>query len=164
MENNKRFLLAMMLLPWLTFPFLGKKAVKRFSITSLFIGVVVVIESLIAHKRGWWRIYERLHPKIMGELPFIVGPFYIGAIWILKFTFGKFLRYSFLNLGIDTFHIYVFVKWLKSMGIVSLIRLKNYQALMMFTFNALIMYGFQLLIDKKVNPKRPTTVLKRIFS
>lgn len=164
MDSKKKYLLVIMLLPWLTVPFLGKKAIKRFSITSLFIGLVVGAQSVYAHKKGWWRVYPQLFPNMISELPFIIGPFYVGAIWILKFTYGKFLRYTLLNLGVDTFHIYIFAVWLRRMGIASLIRLKNYQGLLLFSVNAFIMYGFQRLIDKKVNPEKPKSLIKRILS
>lgn len=164
MENKKKFLLIVMILPWLSVPFLGKMAIKRFSLTGVFIGILFALQSVLAHKRVWWRVYPNLHPKLMGETPFIIGPFFVGALWILKYTYGKFLRYTFINLGVDFFHIYIFVNWLKNQGIASLIRLKNYQALLLFSANAAIMYGFQFLIDKKVNPQKPKSFIKRIFS
>jgi hypothetical protein len=164
MENNKRFLLLLMLLPWLSVPFLGKKSFKRFSLAAMLISVVFAIQSVISHRRGWWRVYPKLIPNVIGEFPFIVGPFYVGAMWILKFTYGKFFRYLLLNLGVDFFHIYIFVTWLKSQGIAALIRLKNYQALLLFKLNAILMYGFQTINHKKINQKKPKTLLKRIFS
>lgn len=164
MDDKKKFLWIVMFLPWLTFPFLGKQTVKRFSIASIAIGILFGVQSVIAHRRGWWRVYPRLHPKIMGELPFIIGPFYIGALWILKFAYGKFMRYTLLNLGVDFFHIYIFVTWLRKMGIASLIRLKNYQALILFTFNAVLMYYFQRVFDNIIKPKKPKSWTKRILS
>jgi hypothetical protein len=163
MNNKKKFVLVVMLLPWLTVPFIGKNAMKRFSLTSIVIGLLFGAQSIYAHKKGWWRVYTQLFPKTMGEVPFIVGPFFVGAIWILKFTYGKFIRYTLVNLGIDFFHIFIFVKWLQRVGIASLIRLKEYQALLLFSANAAIMYGFQRLIDKKVNPKKPKSFIKRIL-
>jgi hypothetical protein len=164
MNNKRKYVLVIMLLPWLTVPFIGKKAMKRFSLTSIFIGLLFGLQAVYANKRGWWRVYTQLFPNVMGEVPFIIGPFFVGVIWILKFTFGKFLRYTLINLGVDIFHIYVFIRWLQRMGIASLIRLKDYQALVLFSANAAIMYGFQWLIDKKVNPKKPTSLIKRILS
>lgn len=163
MDTRKKYILVIMVLPWLTVPFLGKKALKRYSFTSLIIGLLFGGQSLYAHKKGWWRVYPKLIPHVIGEFPFIVGPFFVGALWILKFTYGKFLRYTLINLGVDFFHIYIFVAWLRKMGIASLIQLKNYQALLLFSINAATMYGFQWLIDKKVNPK-PKSLIKRIFS
>jgi hypothetical protein len=164
MKFRKLLLVVTMLLPWLSIPFIGKNAIKRFSLTGVFICLVFGFQCVVAEKRGWWRVYQRLFPSGMAEIPFIVGPFFVGALWILKYTYGKFLRYTFLNLGVDTFHIYIFVSWLKKMGIASLIRLKNYQALLLLTINAVVMYGFQFLIDKKVNPVKPKSWIKRILS
>lgn len=163
MENKKRFLLIMMLLPWLSTPFIGKKAIKRFSLAAMLIGLVVSAQSVIAHKRAWWRVYPQLIPNVIPEIPFIAGPFYVGSLWILKYTFGKFLRYTLVNLAVDSFHIYIFVDWLKRLGIASLIRLKRYQALLLFSFNAVVMYGFQLLVDKKLNPQKTKSLIKRIL-
>ena len=164
MNYRKLILLAITVLPWLSFPFLGKQAIKRFTFASIFAGVLILIQSVIAYNRGWWKVYTRLIPNVMGEVPFVIGPFYIGALWILKLTYGKFMRYSLTNLGVDFFHIYVFVAWLKKLGIAALIRLKNYQALLLFTANALAMYGFQFFIDKKINPKKKKSLIKRIFT
>ena len=164
MDNKKKFLLVVMLLPWLTVPFIGRKAMKRFSLTSIFIGLLFGVQSVYAHKKGWWRVHTQLFPNVMGEVPFIVGPFFVGATWVLKLTFGKFLRYTLVNLGVDFFHIYIFVKWLHRVGIASLIRLKDYQAQILFSANAAIMYGFQRLIDKIVNPEKPKSIIKRILS
>ncbi|MEW9050815.1 MAG: hypothetical protein AB2392_06635 [Neobacillus sp.] len=164
MEHKKRFLLAVIVLPWLTVPFLGKKAFKRFSLTALFICGMFGVQSVIAHKRGWWRVYPKLFPNMIGEFPFMIGPFFVGALWILKFTFGRFLRYTLLNLAVDYFHIYFFVAWLKRMGVASLIRLKNYQAYSLFTINAVLMYGFQMVVEKWRARKHPKTFIEKLFS
>ncbi|MFP7298853.1 hypothetical protein [Neobacillus niacini] len=164
MNNKRKYILVIMLLPWLTVPFIGKKAMKRFSLTAAFIGLLFGLQSVYANKKGWWRVHTRLFPNVLGEIPFIIGPFFVGSIWILKFTFGKFLRYTLINLGVDFFHIYIFVNWLHRVGIASLIRLKEYQALILFTANAAIMYGFQWLIDKKVSPEKTKSLIKRILS
>ncbi len=74
------------------------------------------------------------------------------------------MRYTILNLGVDFFHIYIFVTWLRKMGIAALIRLKNYQALILFTVNAVLMYGFQSIADKIMKPKKPKSWIKRILS
>jgi hypothetical protein len=51
MRNNKMILLVMIVLPWLTVPFLGKLTIKRFYPGALFISVWVFFESIIAEKR-----------------------------------------------------------------------------------------------------------------
>ncbi|MEH7179848.1 hypothetical protein [Neobacillus vireti] len=164
MDFRRKLLLVIMILPWLTVPFLGRQALKRFSLTSLFIGILFGGQCVYAHRKSWWRVYPKIFPNSMAEIPFIAGPFFVGAIWILKYTYGKFLRYTFLNLGVDFFHVYIFVAWLKKLGVVSLIKLKEYQALLLLTVNAVVMYGFQWLIDSKVAPNKTKSLLTRIFS
>jgi hypothetical protein len=143
MKNNKMFLLAMMILPWLSVPFIEKRTFRRFLPGALFICIWVAVESIIAKKRVWWRFSEKLIPNAMGEIPFIVGPFFIGSLWILKFTFGKFLRYFIVNLIVDVLFIYPGIHFLKNIGIVSLVRLKHYQMLLIFLAKSVLMYGFQ---------------------
>ena len=162
MRKNKMILFAMMVLPWLSLPLLGKLSFKRFYPGALFISVWVAVESIVAKKRMWWRIYERTIPQVIGEMPFILGPFFVGSLWILKFTFGNFFRYLFLNLLLDTFFAFPGVYILRKLGIASLVRLKPYQMVLLFMCKSVLMYGFQ----SKVNGlrKKPKSLFKKLFS
>lgn len=148
MKNNKMFLLGLMILPWMSVPFIKKQTIRRFLPGALFICVWVAVESMIANKRVWWRFYEKLIPNAMAEIPFIVGPFFVGSLWILKFTWGKFLRYLFVNFIVDIMFVYPGLFLLKKMGIVSLVRLKHYQMLLIFLTKSVLMYGFQGMVGK----------------
>ncbi|WP_413303213.1 hypothetical protein AA0X95_25640 [Bacillus sp. 1P10SD] len=162
MKQNKLFLLAMMLIPWLSLPLLGKRAFKRFYPGALFIFVWVLFESYFAKKRLWWRFYEKLIPKTMGELPFMIGPFFVGSLWILKFTFGNFFRYLLLNLILDTLFAFPGMIALRRMGIVSLVSMKHYQMGLIFMIKSVIMYGFQSMIEKM--RKKPKSLIQKIFA
>lgn len=89
MKYSKSLLVLMMILPWFSVPLLGKGDFKRFLPAGLFISLIVRIVNYIAKKRKWW--YETLHPKISGVIPFMLGSFLIGSLWILKWTYGNFL-------------------------------------------------------------------------
>lgn len=162
MRKNKMILLVMMLLPWLSLPLLGKRTIKRFYPGALFIVVWVAVESIVAKKRMWWRIYERIIPKVIGEMPFIIGPFFVGSLWILKFTFGNFFRYLYLNFFLDTLFAFPGMYTLRKLGIASLVRLKPYQMVLLFMSKSVLMYGFQI----KVNAlrKKPKSLIKKLFS
>ncbi|NHC40497.1 hypothetical protein G6549_10985 [Bacillus sp. MM2020_1] len=162
MRKNKMILLLIMILPWLSMPFIGKRNVKRFYPGALFICVWVFVESMIANKRVWWRFYEKLTPKGTGEMPLIIGPFFVGSLWILKYTFGNIIRYFFVNLIFDVLFIYPGLFVLKKLGIASLIRLKSYQLLTIFMSKAMIMYGFQSLANKL--RKKPKSLIQKLFS
>lgn len=147
-KYSKSLLLLMMILPWFTVPLMGKEAFKRFLPAGLFISLIVRIVNFIAKKRKWWWWYQTLHPKISGVFPFIWGPFLIGSMWILKLTYGKFFRYMLLNLAIDGAFTYGLVYYLQKLGIASLVRLKKINLLLIFTVEALLLYGFQIIKDR----------------
>jgi hypothetical protein len=148
MRYLKSFLALMTILSWLSLLLMGKVTVKRFLPAGLFITVVVAIEDLIAQKLNWWRWYVKLHPQLSGIVPFLLGPFFIGSLWILKLTYGKFFRYIILNLMVDSIFTYVLVDWLKKLGISSLVRLKKYQLSLLFFLKSLLLYGFQFAKEK----------------
>jgi hypothetical protein len=151
LRKPKIMLFIMLIFPWLSVPLLGKETFKRFFLAGIFISLVVRMESIVAKKRKWWWFTEKVHPKLIGEFPLIWGPFLIGSMWILKFTYGKLFTYMITNLAIDTLFTYPFVKIMKSQGIGSLVRLKKYQLSILFFFKSLILYGFQFLKEKKKN-------------
>jgi len=146
---EKFVFILMIVVPWLTAPFLGKKTLKRFTPGALFICIFVFIESLYAHKKLWWLFHKRLIPKVIGELPLIIGPFFIGTLWILKFTFGNFKRYAITNFCIDAFFIYIHIPILKKIGYASLIRLSKFNFLLIFLFKAVLLYLFQIVMESK---------------
>ncbi len=142
----------MMILPWFSIPLLGKSAFKRFLSAGLFISMMVRLVNFIAKKRKWWWWYTKLHPEISGSIPLIVGPFFIGSMWILKLTYGKFFKYMLLNLVIDAFFTFVLVDhWLTRFGIASLVRMKKIQLMYVFIILALQLYGFQYVKENFSN-------------
>lgn len=145
---SKSLLVLIMILSWFSIPLLGKREIKRFLPAGLFITMIVSIEDLIAKKRKWWWWYEKLHPKLSGIVPLLWGPFFIGSIWILKWTYGKFIRYIILNLIIDSMFTYLLVDLFKKIGIASLVRLKKYQLSLLFFLKSLLLYGFQFVKEK----------------
>lgn len=162
MKKNKMILLVIMILPWLSMPFMGKRTIKRLYPGALFMFVWVGVESILAKKRVWWRIYEKVNPNIIGELPFMLGPFFVGSLWILKFTVGNLIRYLFLNLIFDTLFAYPGMFILKRLGIASLVRLRPYQMLLLFMSKSVIIYGVQSLADKL--RKKPKSRFQKLFS
>lgn len=144
----KALLPAMLVLSWFTIPLLGTRAIKRFMPASILMAIVVRLEGKLAKKRKWWWYYVKIHPKLSGGFPLVWGPFLIGSIWILRFTYGNFKWYVLLNLVVDTIFTYKFVDMLKNLGIASLVRLKKYQLSILFFIKSLLLYGFQIIREK----------------
>ncbi|WP_282171317.1 hypothetical protein [Cytobacillus firmus] len=148
--KKKLYLVLIILLSWLTVPFIGKKDFKRFYPAALFMGFYVLIEGIIAEKNKWWTIKARFHPKLSGELPFVLGPFFAGSIWILKLTYSKPLLYLLLNGVVDAFFAYPFYTWFKKIGIWKLRRFSQMNLFMLFLLKSIFMYVFHLIfVDKK---------------
>ncbi len=137
-----------MFLPWLTLPFLGKKTMKRFLPSGVFMGLLVFFESVSAIKRGWWAVFKKLYFKLYGLEPFIFGPFFIGSLWIMKLTYGRFISFIFTNLLIDTTFVYAILDWFKNRGYGTLIKLEKYQLSLLFFVKSILMYGFQGIYEK----------------
>ena len=145
--KKKFYLIGIAIIPWLLIPILGKKHVKRFLPASLLMGIILIGESLLAHKRMWWWIYKRPHPKIMGEAPLILGPYIMGALLMLRLGYGNILRFFIINLCVHFFFVYVLMDWFKSIGYWSLVRMKKYQLFLLFSIEGIILYIMQILLE-----------------
>ncbi|MFD2443796.1 hypothetical protein ACFSO7_07340 [Bacillus sp. CGMCC 1.16607] len=158
MRKVNKYVLLLTILPWLSAPFIGMKTFKRFLPGVLFMAVYVFIEGMVAEKKKWWWFPFHIKPNVLGELPLIVGAFFVGSFWILKFTYGKFKNYIIINLIIDTIFTYIIVGLLKKIGYVSLVRLNKFQLSLLFMVKSIVMYGFQFFYEKyiphkeKINP------------
>ena len=147
MKYSKTLLSLTMIIPWATAPLLGKKTLKHYFPAGIMIALMVRVVNVIAKKRKWWWWYDTLHPRVSGVIPFTLGPFFVGSIWILKWTYGKFFRYLALNILFDATFTYMAVPILTNFGVASLVRMKKIQLMYVFTFLAIILYAFQFLYE-----------------
>ncbi|WP_026572957.1 hypothetical protein [Bacillus sp. UNC438CL73TsuS30] len=148
MKNTKFLILLMFILPWLSLPLIGRKTVKRFLPSALFMCVYLMFEGMLAEKRKWWWFPYKIKPNVLGEMPLIFGPFLVGSLWVLKFTFGKFNLYLLVNIIVDAIFTYLGLDLFKKMGYVTLVRLSKLQLSLLFLVKSFFMYGFQVLYDK----------------
>ncbi|TCJ00466.1 hypothetical protein [Cytobacillus praedii] len=155
MRYSKLLLILMMILSWFTVPFVGRASIKRFLPAALFMAIIVRMVNFIAKKRRWWWWYVKVHPSVSGSFPFVCGSFFVGSLWILKFTYGNFMKYMGLNLAVDSIFTYVIEPYLQKFGIASLVRMKKIQLMYVFTVLAFLLYGFQL-VKEKVSLKKAT--------
>ncbi|MED3574189.1 hypothetical protein [Cytobacillus praedii] len=148
MRYSKLLLILMMILSWITIPFVGKASIKRFLPAALFMAFIVRVVNFIAKKRKWWWWYEKIHHSVSGSFPFVWGSFFVGSLWVLKFTYGNFMKFMGLNLAVDSIFTYVIEPYLQKFGIASLVRMKKIQLMYVFTVLAFLLYGFQLVKEK----------------
>ncbi|MEA3321158.1 MAG: hypothetical protein U9Q88_14210 [Bacillota bacterium] len=134
----------------LTLPFLGWKHFKRFLPGTLFMSILIALESIVAEKYKWWAIYKKIPPYFVNEFAFIIGPFFAGSLWILRLTYGRFYLYLLLNAVVDAIFVYPIYVLFKNMGIFELKKMNSHQLYGLFLIKALLMYGFQALWEKYV--------------
>jgi hypothetical protein len=162
--RHSRFLLIlMMILPWFSIPLLGRGTIKRFLPASILIACVVKINNITAKKRNWWEFYNSIHPKIPGDIPFILGPYLILSIWILKLTYGKLTLFMITNAIGHILFAFPGMKLLKRLGIVSLVQMKPIQLTLLLTIRGFLLYGFQFVIEniKQNNTFRNLKLIKK---
>lgn len=138
----------MMVFTWFSLVFIGKKSIKRFLPASLFMAIIVRVVNIIAKKRQWWWWYEKISTSVSGSFPFVWGPFFVSSFWILKYTYGNFIKYMGLNLLTHSAFTYALEPYLQKFGIASLVRMKKIQLMYVFMVLAFLLYGFQLVKEK----------------
>ncbi len=149
LKNQWLINIAMILLSWLSLSFFGWRNIKRFFPASLLIVFFEAINVQIGKKRKWWVFYNKPKSYISGEFPFNIGPFLVSAMWILKWTYGKFKLFLLLNATLNAFFAFILIKLMEKLKVVRLVRLSQFQFFLYFFFKAFTLYGLQYIIERK---------------
>jgi hypothetical protein len=142
------FNIGIILIPWLTLLFLGKRNVKRFSLAGIVIVIVEIINHKFGQKRNWWIFFDKRKSFLTNELPFSIGPYMPLSMWILKYSYGNFKKFVLLNVIADGLFAFLFIDILKKIKIIGLFKLNHFQFFLYLHYKAYILYGVQYLIDK----------------
>jgi hypothetical protein len=146
MRNQKLFLFSLLVLPWLTLPFLGRKAFKRFLPTAIFMCTFTKALDFYGEKKNWWKFYSGIGPfNSMNFMNF--GPYLVASLWMLKLTFRKFPLFIISNTLLHLSFILYGLKYVKDFNIFSLENLTKVKYMVIDFIRALILYSFQYLIE-----------------
>lgn len=154
MKTSRRhilFNLIIILVPWLSLLFIGKRHFKRFFASSFIIATLEMISHIYGHMRGWWEFYDKPRSFIKDELPFDIGPYIPIAVWIHKFSYGNFKKFVLLNALANAAFSFLFMPFLKKIKIIKLKRLNYVQFFFYIHYKAYLLYGVQHLIEKNRN-------------
>jgi len=147
-KRHLLFNLSIIIFPWLTLLFIGKKSVKRYSLAGIFIIVFEIMNHLYGNKRNWWKFYDKRKSFIKDELPFSVGPYMPLSMWLLKYSYGNFKKFITLNAIADGAFAFVLMNILKKFKIIRLNRLNHIQFFIYIHYKAYLLYGFQYIVEK----------------
>jgi hypothetical protein len=142
------FNLAIIIIPWLSLLFIGKRSFKRYSISGVFIVIFEIINHLYGHRRNWWKFYDKRKSFIKDELPFSVGPYMPFSMWLLKISYGNFKKFVLLNVISDGLFAFFFIDVLKRLKIISLNGINHIQFFLYLHYKAYLLYGVQYLVEK----------------
>ncbi|MGG5252201.1 hypothetical protein ACQYAD_01485 [Neobacillus sp. SM06] len=150
MVSKRHFLfnLSIIMIPWLSLIFMGKRSLKRYSVAGVFIVVFEILNHLYGHKRKWWKFYDRRKSFLKDELPFSIGPYMPVSMWLLKSSYGNFKKFVLLNVISDGFFAFLLIDILKKLKIVALNRLNHFQFFIYLHYKAYLLYGVQYLYEK----------------
>lgn len=135
-----------MLISWVFLLLAGKETLKRYLPASMFMSLLVYSENVLAERIKWWTIKTKVFPKVNGIMPFVIGVFLSGSVWILKFTYKNLYLYIVVNILVDTFFTYPFYSMFKKLGVWKLTHLTQFQLSALFFIKSLLMYAFQKYI------------------
>jgi hypothetical protein len=148
LKNQKLFYIALLILPWLTVPFLGRSSFKKFLPAAIFISTFTKAIDLFGEKKNWWRFYKGIPPLDSMNF-FNFGPYLVTSLWALKMTYGKFPLYLISNLILHICFIFLGgVKLVSHFKIFTLEKLTKFQYLAIDFLRALLLYAFQFISEK----------------
>jgi len=147
-KRHFKFNLALVLIPWLTMLFIGKRSLKRYSFSGIFIIIFEIINHIYGHKRKWWKFYDKPKLFVRDELPFSIGPYMPLSMWLLKYSYGNFKKFVLLNVIADGIFAFIIMDVLKKMKILRLNRINKFQFFIYIHYKAYLLYGVQFLYEK----------------
>nr|WP_040209253.1 hypothetical protein [Neobacillus jeddahensis] len=148
-KRHRLFNIGLILIPWLSLIFIGKRNIKRYSFAGVVIVVFEIINHKIGQKRNWWMFYDKRKSFLTNELPFSIGPYMPLSMWLLKVSYGNFKKFVLLNVMADGLFAFVFMNLLKKIKILRLNKLNQFQFFLYIHYKAYILYGVQYFIENK---------------
>nr|WP_295972539.1 hypothetical protein [uncultured Bacillus sp.] len=149
--NRSKMLWSLLLVPWLTLPFIGRYALKRFMSAAIFIIIFTKLLDSYGEKRKWWKFYKGY--SLLNSMDFLLlGPYFVISIWMLKLTYGKFLTFFISNKLLHMIFIFFGLQYLDGFRIFSLKKLSKFQYWSTHIIRALVLYAFQFIKEKLQKP------------
>ncbi|MDQ0156544.1 hypothetical protein J2S07_002865 [Robertmurraya andreesenii] len=137
------------ILTWLSVYFLPKKTVKRYLPSSTMAALLVMTTVFIGTHFNAWKVKGGTITRILNILSIILGPFSVGTLWILRFTFGKFWLYVLINLVQNLIYAFPILNILDKINFIKYVKFTRIHHIIASMTYAIIIYGYQLLLEKR---------------
>ncbi|MDF2857637.1 MAG: hypothetical protein K0Q87_3488 [Neobacillus sp.] len=150
-KNQSLFNILMIIISWLTIPLLGRGTIKRFFPATILSMLICSLDLQIGKRRKWWIFYNNPRSSIKNEIPFLIGPMLIMGVCILKWSYGNFKKFLLLNAIGGAFFTFPLTRFFTKLKLYKLVKINNTQFFLYFYYKAFVLYGFQILLEKKLN-------------
>lgn len=150
MDKKKIFNLALLIIPWLTVPFMKKQSFIRFLPVASLISIILSVFSTIANRKRWWVTKSPLFSGLPIDFAYILGPYFVGTLWVFKLTYGNLPKYLFTNIVLDFMSAYPLLYLSEKLGIVKFKKMKNITWFFITTLMAILLYRFQYILEKSI--------------
>ena len=150
MSKKKQTLLniALLMVPWLSIPFLGARTIKRYFPASILAIVLCCLDLQIGKRRKWWTFHNNPHSTLKNEVPFLFGPMLLVALLTLKWSYGNFKKFLLLNAIGGVIFTFPVTQIFTKLKVYKLVKINNFQFFLYFYYKAFFLYAFQYLIEK----------------
>lgn len=150
--SNQAALWSMLVLPWLTLVFMKREEIKRWMPAALFVIVTstLIIEAGITFKL--WETHETTYP-LNEMISYVYGILPVGAMWILKYTYGRFWLYAAVQLVGSLVLILLVQPWLHNRDIFVYVNPNNLAGIGPFIITVvhlLLVYFYQMWQDEVI--------------
>ncbi|GAA0327520.1 hypothetical protein GCM10008967_17520 [Bacillus carboniphilus] len=138
-----------LILSWISFLFIPNYEKKKFFPAALLGSVCLTFVYEMAYINKWWKLNKLIAKWLrISDYSFILGPFFVGTIWIFHLTY-KFGSWVFFlsNLILDSFFAFAIMPLFERIGIVKLKRIKRIGILGLMQSVAVVIFFFQKWIE-----------------
>lgn len=146
--NQSLLNIIMVLLSWLTLPLLGTRKIKKYLPATILVILIHSITTLIGKRRKWWVFYNKPNSYLTGEFPFLIGPFLVISMWILKWTYRNFASFLMVNALAGAFFAFPLATLMKKWKVYTLVRISKFQFFLYFFVKCSLLYGFHYYYEK----------------
>ncbi|WP_102347789.1 hypothetical protein [Bacillus sp. Marseille-P3661] len=153
--------LVLVITSWASLLLLPRRSFAKFLPVTLFTSLLVLFLSALSLRYHFWVVKGGLKGKLATDLSFIFGPFFAGSLWVFHFTFGRFKRYIIANAAMNLFLAYPANKIFQKLNVYKLVNFKSIHVFLTYIGYAVIIYGYQLLLDQ-ANSK--SVFIRKLFT
>ena len=167
--SNQFILWSIWIIPWFSLLFIPKKDIKRYMPAALFTAITNIIIVDMGVSWNWWTIRESIYP--LNEVLPLAFAFLAMELWILKYTYGRFLLFTVTEVLLTFVFILLVQPWLSFLGIWVRINVTNFLAYLPAIPQFILIYLYQMwqedtlvpAIKKLFSPKLQPAATKPIF-